>query len=167
MSYMMKSILYFLGGFFLGYVAVVLLSATLLGNQISLMPIVPKPPETQQETTTDVPTIQVDDAGRNFTISFPPGAIWSCTIFKMVKPMYPEGDSNFPDGRYAPRHCWNLGTELTFYEDDWAYICQPSPDRTSCTPYNEDWEVWADVQHEGPDGQPLDPVSTNVLQIHY
>ena len=82
------------------------------------------------------PTITKSQDGEHFVVSFDEGgAVHACTVYWMVKITEPIGDPNFPDGHYAPRHCWFLDDDTTSYEDNWDYIPR----------YHTDWEVWSEV----------------------
>ena len=91
--------------------------------------------------------------GETFSVTFEPGAIWACTVFQMQKATEPPS-SYFPDGKYAPRHCWGLSPAVGFYEDNWDHI----------PPYGEDWLVWAEIQRPG--ASEFVSEETNRLSIH-
>lgn len=77
--------------------------------------------------------------GQAFHVHFEKGAVFACTVYKMVKATE-EPSETWPDGRYAPRHCWNLSAGTTFYTDDWEHI----------KTYSEDWDVWAEIGYPFP-----------------
>ena len=95
------------------------------------------------------PVISATASGENLTVKFDKGAVFACTVFKMVKPTETNREQ-WPDGRYTPRHCWNLETTDDYYEDTWAWINY----------YNEDWEVHAEI------GYPQPPVN-GVTEVNY
>lgn len=72
-------------------------------------------------------------------------AINSCTIYEQQVEI-PVGDPlrvNFPEGKYAPRHCWMVGPTVRSYVDDWDFI---RPEQTA-------WDVYAAVDFVDSDGQ--------------
>lgn len=78
----------------------------------------------------------------NVRITVSPGAVGACTVYQQQVVGVP--DSNFPDGRYAPKHCLLLSGPLEGgYEDDWDWIERTVPP----TP----WLVWSEVQYENDD----------------
>jgi hypothetical protein len=99
------------------------------------------------------PTIAISRDGEQFTITFEKGATWACTVYRMTTPTETPSES-FPDGHYAPRHCWNLDVSMTTYPDDWAYI----------PPYHADWDVYAEIGYSK-EGD-IVYVSTNRVRTH-
>lgn len=100
--------------------------------------------------TTASPTIESVKGGK-FLITYDKGAVWSCTVYQ--EQVKRASDSNFPDGMYAPRHCWGLDADTTGYVDDWAYI----------TKSGQKWKVWAEVQYEV--GNELKVVKSNQVEV--
>ena len=99
------------------------------------------------------PQISTSADHQQFTVSFEKGAIWACTVYQSQR-VTDEDRANFPDGKYAPRHCWALDETMTSYPDDWAWIL----------PYDVDWHVWAEVGY--PRGGEVVYVKTNVVVVH-
>lgn len=93
---------------------------------------------------------KVDRTGEHMRVSFPKGAVYACTTFQ--EQVVREPDANFPDGMYAPKHCWLLDETDTGYDEDWLYIKQ----------YDSDWKVWVEVQYDNGDLT----VKSNTLTIH-
>ena len=85
------------------------------------------------------PTIAFTRLGdtEHLTIQFAKGAVSTCTIYQEQK-VREDMRESFPDGKYAPRHCWGLDDpQMTRYDDDWAWI-----DRTG-----EKWLVYAEIYY--------------------
>lgn len=99
------------------------------------------------------PRIAVSKDGESLIVSFDKGATWACTVYRMTEPTEPKSDT-FPDGHYAPRHCWGLDTSMTNYTDDWDFI----------KAYDSDWDVYAEVGY--PKDDTMVYISTNILRVH-
>lgn len=92
------------------------------------------------------PTISTPDKGDTFKVTFDRGAVWSCVVFRMVKPT--EKDKTlWPDGHYAPRSCGPVDVHDTTFTEPWnPYIHDPQTGK----PYNVEWDVYVEVQYPGP-----------------
>ena len=92
-------------------------------------------------------TISYTDA--KLLVQFPRGAAGACTIYWQHQ--LSEPDANFPDGHYAPKHCWwDFDPTTISYEDDWQWI---SADGGK-------WDVWAEIDYENGT-----TVKTNILTL--
>lgn len=143
--------------FLAGLTLTLLLGVTLLPSpQVELLPFKPPPPPSTPATpppeglqfVTD-PTITYDKETHVFKVTLPVNTVWACTVFRQTVPSYPLDDPNFPDGHYAPRHCWALEpNQQASYLDDWAYI----------DAYQGEWDVWVVLQvyETNPEGPYLD-----------
>lgn len=99
------------------------------------------------------PSIVASQDGEKFTVTFDAGAVWACTVYQQQ--VVGEPDANFPDGMYAPRHCWDLKTSNTAYYDDWMYILK----------YDTDWLVWSEIGYPKSNDD-IGYVMTNKIRIH-
>lgn len=107
------------------------------------------------------PTIKEGRPGF-FTITFDKGAVWACTVFRMVEPTEKDLEQ-WPDGHYAPRSCGDLSKDMTSYVEEFSpYIFDP---RTG-QPYNVDWDVYAEIGYPVPDSNTVSYVETNRVRTH-
>lgn len=102
----------------------------------------------------ELPRIEAIQGGELFIVSYKPGAVWSCTVYRMtVATEDPNGA--FPDGHYAPRHCWALDEKSSAYTDDWEWIRK----------YDVEWEVWAEVGYPVGNTPEVTYTKTNVIKV--
>lgn len=107
------------------------------------------------------PSISTPDNGETFKVSFDQGAIFACTIFRMVEKTEEPSDT-WPDGHYAPRSCGMLDPRMSGYEEAWSpYIRDPQTGKE----YGVDWEVFAEIQYPTRDGDFVS-VETNRIRVH-
>jgi hypothetical protein len=92
---------------------------------------------------------------KEFIVTFEKGAVWGCTVFRMVKAT--EKDRvTWPDGHYAPQICDFITEDQTMYVEYWSpYI----------PPYHVDWDVYAILQY--PDRDSFKSVESNRVRVHY
>ena len=102
-----------------------------------------------QNATIKQTTVQLRDAaGKTFNevafqINFTHGAVWACTIFRMVEPTEKNSEV-WPDGHYAPRSCGPVSKTANYFIEPWnPYIRDPQTGKD----YDVEWEVYAFVQH--------------------
>lgn len=103
------------------------------------------------------PTIEPIDGG--FKVLFQPGAVWSCTTFRMTEPTEPKSGP-FPDGYYAPKKCFFIDDEQIGYLVNWQFINKPDGSN-----YDVDWDVFAEVTYVDHEGNVKD-VKSNVVRTH-
>ena len=105
------------------------------------------------------PTISATPSSEDLVVRFDKGAVFACTVFKMVKPTE-TNLTQWPDGRYTPRHCWSLEESDTSYPDTWAWIER----------YDEDWEVYAEIGYPFPSEvagvTDVKYLTTNTIKVH-
>ena len=95
------------------------------------------------------------NTGKEFIITFEKGAVWGCTVFRMVKATEKDKDL-WPDGHYAPQICDHISEDQTSYVEYWSkYI----------PPYHVDWDVFAVLQY--PDRDSFKQVESNRVRVHY
>lgn len=99
------------------------------------------------------PTMTI--VGEHIQVTFDKGAVGACTVYYNTA-VTEVPSENFPDGHYAPRHCWLLDGEsdLTGYTDDWAFI-----EKT-----NSEWDVYAEVGYVNAD-QTVSYVESNKVRV--
>jgi hypothetical protein len=100
----------------------------------------PFPSSASQASTWPIaPILALSQDHKIFSLTFRAGAAGLCTIFEQQQELAPNNPlrSNFPAGKYAPRHCQEIGNTQTTARDDWDYV---QPERTP-------WKVWAEVQY--------------------
>ena len=87
-------------------------------------------------------------------VTFPTGANWACTVYEQ-QVVLEENRQYFPNGKYAPRHCWALDEDMTSYQENWAHIRKE----------HTNWRVWAEIQYDVGGGQER-VMTTNILEVH-
>ncbi len=92
----------------------------------------------------------------HLTVSFDKGAVGACTVYQEQK-VREDMREYFPDGKYAPRHCWMLDGTETGYQDDWAWILPNTPPTK--------WLVRAEVQYVVPGQTEFSTVSSNAVEV--
>ncbi len=103
------------------------------------------------------PTIAFTRLGdtEHLTVRFDKGAVSACTVYQEQK-VREDMRESFPDGRYAPRHCWGFdGDAMTRYDDDWAWI-----ERS-----REKWLVYAEVYYMPAGATEPVMVETNRVEV--
>lgn len=105
------------------------------------------------------PTITATGSG--FDVTFEKGAVGACTIFQDQTPI-PDSEPSlkevFPDGHYAPRHCYLVEPTSTGYGDDWDFIVPDQGDHTT-------WKVWVEVQYMNGGPEVLVTVKSPTLTV--
>jgi hypothetical protein len=107
------------------------------------------------------PTIATNDNGETYTVTFDKGAIFTCTIFRMVEATETNLDQ-WPDGHYAPRVCGMIDDpNMTSYVEQFSpYIFNPQTGQS----YNAEWDVYAELQY--PTGRnSFTTVETNRVRV--
>ena len=102
------------------------------------------------------PAASIVRVGEEFEVTYTEGAVWACTVFRMIKATEEPSD-NFPDGHYAPRKCWDV-EGVTSYRDNWNFI----------PPYNAEWHVYAEVGYPRPGDNGVtyvDYIETNRITV--
>jgi hypothetical protein len=122
-----------------------LLSA-LLFQTISLLPLHPVPAQTLIPKT---PVLVMSADHTFFHLTFTPGAVGYCTVFEQQVDLKADDPlrSNFPGGKYAPRHCASSDAHESASTDDWDFI---EPEQTP-------WKVWVEVQYPTGEHGPATP----------
>jgi hypothetical protein len=112
--------------------------------------------------TVSAPTIRINDIGDTFLVQYEAGAEWACTVYRSVDAIQ-EPSANFPDGHYAPRHCWALEPTSTSYQDNWARI-ESYIDADGDGKYDAiDWTIKASIGYPSTDGT-LTYIDTNSVR---
>jgi hypothetical protein len=101
--------------------------------------------------TVSTPTIRINDIGDAFLVQYAAGAEWACTVYRSVDAIQ-EPSANFPDGHYAPRHCWALEPTSTSYTDNWDRIRSYVDADKDGSDDAIEWEIFAMVGYPVPGG---------------
>ncbi len=104
------------------------------------------------------PTIAFTRLGdtEHLTVAFEKGAVGACTVYE-EQVVREDLKEYFPDGHYAPRHCWMLDGTETGYQDDWAWILPNTPPTR--------WLVRAEVQYVVPGQTEFTTIRSNAVEV--